>query len=108
MGELRRHVRPAAVVVTGDLTDAKTEDHVGSGQLRAEWEQYREVGAVCLIMPDHKLTIAVLWRLRRPWDPTPRGWISEEITITSTCHIRSTGGYKYRHSAFIHIFWMLS
>ena len=48
VGELRRHVRPAAVVVTGDLTDAKTEDHVGSGQLRAEWEQYREVGAFCL------------------------------------------------------------
>ena len=45
-------MRPAAVVVTGDLTDAKTEDHVGSGQLRAEWDQYREVGAgaVCLVI----------------------------------------------------------
>ena len=49
VGELRRHVRPAAVVVTGDLTDAKTEDHVGSGQLRAEWDQYREVGAVLVL-----------------------------------------------------------
>ena len=32
-----------ALLVSGDLTDAKEEGGVGSGQLREEWEAYREI-----------------------------------------------------------------
>ena len=32
-----------ALLVSGDLTDAKEEGGVGSGQLREEWETYREI-----------------------------------------------------------------
>ena len=39
--EVVRHVRPAAVVVTGDLTDAKAEDYSGSHQFLEEWQDYR-------------------------------------------------------------------
>lgn len=34
---------PAAWVVTGDLTDAKTRDYSGSRQYEEEWEAYRGV-----------------------------------------------------------------
>ena len=41
--ELRSIVRPAAWVITGDLTDAKTKDYSGSRQYEEEWEAYRGV-----------------------------------------------------------------
>ena len=41
--EVRTIVRPAAWVVTGDLTDAKTRDYSGSRQYEEEWEAYRGV-----------------------------------------------------------------
>ena len=41
--ELRTIVRPAAWVITGDLTDAKTKDYSGSRQYEEEWEAYRGV-----------------------------------------------------------------
>ena len=41
--ELRTIVRPAAWVVTGDLTDAKTRDYSGSRQYEEEWEAYMGV-----------------------------------------------------------------
>ena len=41
--ELAAHVRPAAVVVTGDLTDAKAPDGLGSRQYEEEWREYQQV-----------------------------------------------------------------
>ena len=38
--EILRTVQPAAVVVTGDLTDAKTADYSGSRQYMDEWADY--------------------------------------------------------------------
>ena len=41
--DLKRYVDPAAIVVTGDLTDAKTADYSGSRQYREEWEEYLNI-----------------------------------------------------------------
>ena len=41
--DLKRYVGPAAIIVTGDLTDAKTADYSGSGQYREEWEEYLRI-----------------------------------------------------------------
>jgi len=38
--DLLNYVNPAAVVVTGDLTDAKTVDYSGSRQYKEEWIDY--------------------------------------------------------------------
>jgi hypothetical protein len=38
---LQNQVRPPVVVASGDLTDAKTSDHLGSTQWRQEWQFYR-------------------------------------------------------------------
>lgn len=39
--DLLRSVKPCAVVVTGDLTDAKTIDYSGSRQFKEEWIDYK-------------------------------------------------------------------
>ena len=39
--------QPKAVVLTGDLTDAKTIDKLGSRQFEAEWKIYRETMQKC-------------------------------------------------------------
>ena len=41
--ELRDTVKPAAWVLTGDLTDAKAPDTSGSRQYEEEWVEYRGV-----------------------------------------------------------------
>lgn len=38
---LQNRVRPPVVVASGDLTDAKTSDHLGSTQWKQEWQFYR-------------------------------------------------------------------
>ena len=43
MHQVTKFISPAAIVVTGDLTDAKTEDFSGSGQYVEEWEQYYDI-----------------------------------------------------------------
>jgi len=40
-GETVKTIGPAAVVASGDLTDAKTRDRLGSRQYKQEWEWYR-------------------------------------------------------------------
>ena len=41
--ELVKYVKPVSIVVTGDLTDAKTKDMSGSGQYVEEWEEYQSI-----------------------------------------------------------------
>ena len=36
-------VKPTVVLASGDLTDAKDQDGVGSGQVLEEWETYQNV-----------------------------------------------------------------
>ena len=36
-------MKPAVVVVTGDLTDAKTADYSGSEQYLEEWQSYQSI-----------------------------------------------------------------
>ena len=43
MHQVTKFISPAAIVVTGDLTDAKTADYSGSGQYVEEWEQYYDI-----------------------------------------------------------------
>lgn len=36
-------ITPKVVLATGDLTDAKTKDAIGSQQYESEWRHYREI-----------------------------------------------------------------
>ena len=40
-------LQPQAIVLTGDLTDAKTKDKLGSTQFEAEWNMYQETMHSC-------------------------------------------------------------
>jgi len=49
---MRDGIKPAVAVVTGDLTDAKTADRVGSTQYQEEWETYKSLWRnYCRIKP---------------------------------------------------------
>lgn len=36
-------IKPSVVLASGDLTDAKTKDSIGSEQLEGEWKHYRDI-----------------------------------------------------------------
>ncbi|XP_014291575.1 transmembrane protein 62 isoform X2 [Halyomorpha halys] len=42
-----RHINPSVILATGDLTDAKKRDLIGSQQFKEEWIIYREVLKKC-------------------------------------------------------------
>lgn len=42
-------INPKVVLASGDLTDAKTEDHIGSRQFEEEWKYYSAVLRECRI-----------------------------------------------------------
>lgn len=44
---LKASVKPQAVVLTGDLTDAKAKDKLGSRQFEAEWKMYHDTMETC-------------------------------------------------------------
>lgn len=39
--------KPPVVVASGDLTDAKTKDSIGSQQFEKEWQYYRDILNEC-------------------------------------------------------------
>ncbi|XP_071056743.1 transmembrane protein 62-like isoform X2 [Onthophagus taurus] len=45
-------IKPVVVLASGDLTDAKTKDNIGSKQIKQEWEYYKNVLKECNI--EHK------------------------------------------------------
>ncbi len=47
---LASHVRPSAVVVTGDITDAKDRNLYGSAQYKEEWSTYNQIVQACGIL----------------------------------------------------------
>jgi len=59
---LKENVSPRVVVVTGDLTDGKTPEGIGSRQFKEEWETYRSVWKDhCQVKPDSKRPEDTLW-----------------------------------------------
>lgn len=36
-------IKPKVVLASGDLTDAKTKDNIGSDQFEGEWKYYRDI-----------------------------------------------------------------
>ena len=40
-------INPQAVILTGDLTDAKAKDKLGSRQFIEEWQMYQETMEIC-------------------------------------------------------------
>ena len=44
---IKTTINPQAVILTGDLTDAKAKDKLGSRQFEAEWKLYRETVEAC-------------------------------------------------------------
>ncbi len=46
-GVINRVIAPSAVIITGDLTDAKTKDRIGSTQYEEEWVLYRRTLEKC-------------------------------------------------------------
>lgn len=42
-----KHINPSVILVTGDITDAKKRDLIGSQQFKEEWIMYREVLDKC-------------------------------------------------------------
>lgn len=42
-------ILPSVVLASGDLTDAKTRDNIGSKQVLQEWQTYRDVLRECNI-----------------------------------------------------------
>lgn len=40
-------IRPTVVLASGDLTDAKTSDSIGSQQFEEEWKHYRDTLEEC-------------------------------------------------------------
>jgi predicted MPP superfamily phosphohydrolase len=48
-------IRPPVVLASGDLTDAKTADSIGSQQLEKEWQYYRNVLNECRVREKNRL-----------------------------------------------------
>ena len=44
---IKTTINPQVVILTGDLTDAKAKDKLGSRQFEAEWKLYRETVEAC-------------------------------------------------------------
>lgn len=42
-------IQPSVVIASGDLTDAKTKDHIGSRQYETEWMFYRNILNECRV-----------------------------------------------------------
>lgn len=38
-----KKIEPSVVLATGDLTDAKAKDNLGSSQVKAEWVYYHNI-----------------------------------------------------------------
>ncbi|KAF7266802.1 hypothetical protein GWI33_019908 [Rhynchophorus ferrugineus] len=48
-------IKPSVVLASGDLTDAKTKDSIGSQQYESEWRHYRD------ILKEHDIGNKTLW-----------------------------------------------
>ena len=44
---IKKNIQPQAVILTGDLTDAKTQDKLGSRQFEPEWQLYHDTMRAC-------------------------------------------------------------
>ena len=42
-------IQPRVVIASGDLTDAKTADNIGSQQFEKEWQYYKNVLNECQV-----------------------------------------------------------